>query len=76
MDVQQIKFFSLLQILSLVLLTGDLQFVKHFWMLGRAFNSLDHNILLDRLHTFGVSGTELLWFCHYFADQQQRLLIF
>ena len=36
---------------------------------------MDHAILLDRLYKLGVSGTELLWFCHYFTDRQQRVKV-
>ena len=39
-----------------------------FLDLRKAFDSLDHTILLDCLHKLGVSGTELLWFRHYLAD--------
>ena len=41
--------------------------------LRKAFDSLDHTILLDCLYKLGVSGTELLWFRHYLTDQQQRV---
>ena len=65
MDVQRIKFYYLFQVLSPVLLIRDLQFVLHFWILRK---HLDHAILLDCLYKLGVSGTELLWFCHYLTD--------
>ena len=44
-----------------------------FLDLRKAFDSLDHTILLERLHQLGVSGTELLWFRDYLTDCQQRV---
>ena len=41
-----------------------------FLDLRKAFDSLDHSILLDCFHKL---GTELLWFRHYLADRQQRV---
>jgi len=46
-----------------------------FLDLRKAFDFLDFSFLLDRLYKLGVSGTELLWLCHYLTDQHQRLVI-
>jgi len=39
-----------------------------FLDLRKAFDSLDHTILLNHHHKLGISGTELLWFRHYLTD--------
>ena len=40
--------------------------------LSTAFDSIDHSILLSRLHhTFGISGTALSWFQSYLSDRTQ-----
>jgi len=44
-----------------------------FLDLRKAFDSLDHTILLNCLHKLGISGTEFLWFHHYLTDQQQKV---
>ena len=44
-----------------------------FLDLRKAFGSLDHSILLKRLHQLGVCDMELKWFCNYLNDHQQRV---
>ena len=44
-----------------------------FLDLRKAFDSLDHSILLERLHQLGVCDVELRWFCDYLSDHLQRL---
>ena len=44
--------------------------------LSAAFDTVSHDILLDRLNTnFGVSGTALQWLQSYLADRSQRVSI-
>ena len=38
-----------------------------FLDLRKAFNSLDHHVLLQRLISLGVSGTEIKWFRNYLS---------
>jgi hypothetical protein len=45
-------------------------------MLSGAFDTFDHNTLLDCLHNwFGFSGTVLNWFFLYVSDRSQMVLI-
>ena len=46
-----------------------------FLDLRKAFDSLDHHILLRRLNKLGVSGTEINWFMSYLSDRHQRVKI-
>ena len=39
--------------------------------LAKAFNSVNHNILIDRLNRVGFSNDCLTWFTNYFYDRVQ-----
>ena len=39
-----------------------------FLDLRKAFDSLDHSILLQRLQNLGVMGVELKWFANYLTN--------
>ena len=44
--------------------------------LSAAFDTIDHNILLDRLHTtFGISGSALQWLRSYILDRFQVVVV-
>ncbi len=44
--------------------------------LSAAFNTIDHNILLNRLENFvGISGSALAWFKSYFSDRHQFVAV-
>lgn len=43
-----------------------------FFDLRKAFDSLDHSILISRLQQLGVCGIELQWFQNYLTDHCQR----
>ena len=40
--------------------------------LQKAFDSIDHNILLEKLKFYGISQIELKWFQSYLADRYQQ----
>ena len=44
--------------------------------LSAAFDTIDHDILIDRLHyTFGFSGVVLAWFKSYLSDRTQCVVV-
>ncbi len=46
-----------------------------FLDLKKAFDTVDHGILLSKMEHMGVRGTELAWFASYLADRQQCMKI-
>ncbi len=44
--------------------------------LSAAFDTIDHNILLNRLeHSVGISGSTLAWFKSYLSDRHQFVAV-
>ena len=43
--------------------------------LNKAFDSVDHNILLSKLQSMGITGQLLAWLEAYLADRQQLVSI-
>ena len=42
---------------------------------SKAFDSVDHAILLQKLQLHGINGSLLRWFDNYLNDKQQRVVI-
>ena len=42
---------------------------------AKAFDRVDHQLLMKKLNNFGVGGNVLEWFCSYLKDRRQRVVI-
>ena len=42
-----------------------------FLDIRKAFDSVDHSILLEKVQFYGIADRELIWFKSYLARQQQ-----
>ena len=46
-----------------------------FLDLSKAFNTLNHEVLLAKLHKYGIRGTATDWFRHYLMDQTLQVKV-
>ena len=42
-----------------------------FIVLRKAFDSVDHNLLINKLESYRLKNTELNWFRSYLSDRKQ-----
>ena len=56
-------------------LENKLHTIAIFCDLRKAFDSCNHNILLNKLRGFGLSGTTLLWFENYLKNRKQFVFL-
>ena len=43
--------------------------------LSKAFDTINHTLLLNKLCAYGVHGVELAWFTDYLKERKQRVVI-
>ena len=49
--------------------------ISLFLDFSKAFDSINHGILLDKLQRYGIRGTVLSWFKSYLSDRKQYVSI-
>ena len=67
--VKHTAYMALLNIMDEILVEMDniKYFIGIFLDLSKAFDTIDHNILLKKLEIYGIRGTSLKWFSSYLS---------
>ncbi len=68
------QFLSVLQRISQNLDLGKQTDILYF-DIAKAFDTVDHKLLLNKLSRFGITGNVLNWFKSYLSGRQQRVLL-
>ena len=43
--------------------------------LSKAFDTVNHSVLIKKLQMYGIRGVNLAWFCSYLANRKQDILL-
>ena len=43
--------------------------------LSKAFDTVNHALLIEKLQAYGIRGGELLWFRNYLSNRRQRVIM-
>ena len=43
--------------------------------LSKAFDTINHNLLLKKLYVYGIHGSELSWFTDHLAERKMRVVV-
>ena len=49
--------------------------VRSIFRFSKAFDTVDHKILLEKLQKYGIRGVPLQWFTSYLTNRQQYVRI-
>ena len=47
--------------------------IRVFIDLSKAFDTVDHNIVLKKIEIYGISDTHLQWFQNYLSNRKQHI---
>ena len=56
-------------------LDGKKKVMTVFLDMSKAFDCVDHNILLEKMHIYGVCGAAFSWFKSYLIGRFQKVMV-